>query len=215
MSRNPIPHRRPTADRRLAVAAATLVVAGMMAAAPFTSVSAASPAASPPDVITFDRTFIDMMVPHHEAAVAMAVVALARAEHPEIADLAPEIIEAQELEIAQLRTWREQWYGDASTPPLTAMPMVEGVMMQGMDHGSMTMDMSGDIRNLWLVEADFDKAFIDAMIPHHRSAIDAATVALESAGHQEIRDLAQAIIDAQQREIDEMTAWRDAWYPAG
>ena len=75
MSRNPLPHLRPTADRRLAVAAATLVVAGMMAAVPFTSVAAASPAASPPDVITFDRTFIDMMVPHHEGAVEMARIA--------------------------------------------------------------------------------------------------------------------------------------------
>jgi uncharacterized protein (DUF305 family) len=93
------------------------------------------------------------------------------------------------------------------------MPMVPGMEMSGMDHGSMTMDMSGDIRDLWLVEADFDRAFIDAMIPHHQSAIEAATLALESAGRQEIRDLAQAIIDAQQREIDEMTSWREEWYP--
>ena len=63
------------------------------------------------------------------------------------------------------------------------------------------------------MEADFDKAFIDAMIPHHQSAIDAAEMALDNAEHPEIQELAQAIIDAQQREIDEMTAWREEWYP--
>jgi uncharacterized protein (DUF305 family) len=93
------------------------------------------------------------------------------------------------------------------------MPMLDGVMMQGMDMASMTMDMAPQIKDLWLVEADFDKAFIDAMIPHHQSAIDAAEMALDNAEHPEIQELAQAIIDAQQREIDEMTAWREEWYP--
>jgi uncharacterized protein (DUF305 family) len=106
-------------------------------------VATAAPAASPSPGSTgtdqagsFDQAFIDTMVPHHESAVAMAVVALARGEHDEIRLLAPAIIEAQELEIAQLRMWREAWFGDASTPPLTAMPMLDGVMMPGMDHGS-------------------------------------------------------------------------------
>jgi uncharacterized protein (DUF305 family) len=212
--------RRPT---DLSRARARMVPwALMLAIAVIGLLATAAPAASPSPGSTatdhagsFDRAFIDMMVPHHESAVAMAVVALARAEHDEIEMLAPEIIEAQELEIAQLRTWREEWFGDASTPPLTAMPMLPGVMMPGMDHGAMTMDMAPQIRDLWLVESDFDRAFIDAMIPHHQSAIDAARIALSEAERPGIRTLAEAIIDAQQREIDEMTAWREAWYPGG
>jgi uncharacterized protein (DUF305 family) len=171
------------------------------------------PATSPATQTSFDQAFIDMMVPHHEAAVAMAVVALARAEHSEIRELAPKIIRDQEFEIVDLRSWRRQWYGSEQTPPLTAMPMLEGVMMDGMDMGSMTMDMAPQIRDLWIIEDDFDKAFIDAMIPHHQSAVDAATIGLGNAEHAELRKLAQAIIDAQQREIDEMTAWRQEWYP--
>ena len=53
------------------------------------------------------------------------------------------------------------------------------------------------------------------MIPHHRSAIHAARLALETAEHPEMRELARVIIDAQQREIDEMTEWRQEWYPEG
>ncbi len=104
-------------------AAIIAVIPALLVTALVGGTSAASPSASPETGEDFDRAFIDMMVPHHQSAVAMATVALARAERPEIAELAPEIIEAQELEIAQLRTWREAWYGDASTPPLTAMPM--------------------------------------------------------------------------------------------
>ncbi len=61
--------------------------------------------------------------------------------------------------------------------------------------------------------APFDKAFIDAMIPHHQSAIDMAKEAQTKATHQEIKDLAGRIVTAQQREIDQMKAWRAQWYP--
>ena len=40
----------------------------------------------------FDQQFIDMMVPHHEGAVAMAKIAQTRAEHPELKQLADAII---------------------------------------------------------------------------------------------------------------------------
>jgi uncharacterized protein (DUF305 family) len=61
----------------------------------------------------------------------------------------------------------------------------------------------------------FDKAFIDAMIPHHQSAIYMARVALEKSKNTKIKELAQNIISAQQREIEQMTQWRQQWYPEG
>ena len=47
----------------------------------------------------FDRQFIDMMVPHHEAAVEMAKIAQQRAEHTEIKHLAANITRGQDDEI--------------------------------------------------------------------------------------------------------------------
>jgi uncharacterized protein (DUF305 family) len=59
----------------------------------------------------------------------------------------------------------------------------------------------------------FDLLFIDLMIPHHLGAVEMSIVAEERATHPELRLLSQEIIAAQQPEIDQMTAWRDAWYP--
>lgn len=58
---------------------------------------------------------------------------------------------------------------------------------------------------------DFDKAFIEMMIPHHEGAIEMALAAKQSAGHQEIKDMADDIITAQQSEIDMMKGWQREW----
>jgi uncharacterized protein (DUF305 family) len=46
-----------------------------------------------------------------------------------------------------------------------------------------------------------DRAFLEAMIPHHESAISMARVARRRAEHQQITELAQAIVTTQAREI--------------
>jgi uncharacterized protein (DUF305 family) len=57
----------------------------------------------------FDLAFIEMMIPHHEGALAMAKEALEKAEHPEIKTLAQSIIMAQETEIKSMGEWKEKW----------------------------------------------------------------------------------------------------------
>lgn len=157
----------------------------------------------------FDQQFIDMMVPHHEGAVEMAKVAQQRSQRPEILALATNIIASQDAEIGQMRAWRQAWYGSSETPPMSQMPMLhEGSAGQAM----MAMNMAEEVEALRNAAEPFDRAFIDAMIPHHESAIEAARMAQQRAVHKEIRDLAVAIIADQQREIDQMRQWRQAWF---
>ena len=47
-----------------------------------------------------------------------------------------------------------------------------------------------------------DRAFIDAMVPHHEGAVDMAQVALKRAEHPEISKLAEEIISAQRAEVE-------------
>ena len=62
----------------------------------------------------FDRAFIDMMVPHHQGAIRMARVELARGKNPKLKALAQSIIASQSREITQMNSWRRGWYGAAS-----------------------------------------------------------------------------------------------------
>src|SRR3989338_7228260 len=66
---------------------------------------------------------------------------------------------------------------------------------------------------------NIDQHFIVQMIPHHEGAVEMAKVALERSKRPEILSLAQVIIEAQTREINDMTSWYRSWFgsapPAG
>lgn len=171
-----------------------------------------TPASGTPMVNTeIDQQFIDMMVPHHQGAVEMARIAQERSQRPEVQEMANNIVSSQEEEITKMKGWRQQWYGSSETPPMSAMPMMQE--MSGMGEAGHPMDMQADVDALKNASEPFDLAFIDAMIPHHQSAIDAANMVKESAVHPEIRALAQQVIEEQQKEIDQMLNWRKTWFP--
>ena len=147
-----------------------------------------------------DERFIDAMVPHHQGAIEMAQVALENAEHSEILALAEEIVAAQETEIGQLKSIKQEQFGTSEVAMDTSKEQMEGMAMDRQDLAN---------------QDPFDKAFIDAMIPHHESAIEMANVVLGKSENPEIREIAGAIVNAQVREIEQMRSWRDEWYPEG
>lgn len=62
----------------------------------------------------------------------------------------------------------------------------------------------------------FDRAFIDAMVPHHASAIAMAREAKQAGLSQpDLIRIADDIIATQQTEIDQMLGWREQWFGAG
>lgn len=150
-----------------------------------------------------DGAFIAEMTTHHEAAIEMAAIAQERAEHKEVRELADAIVAAQGEEIQAMGVMHERMFGEP---------------LQGADHGTLGMpahEMGMDMDPMHLEDAEpFDRAFIDAMIPHHQGAIRMARVELELGEDPQLQDLAQAITEAQSREIDEMNAWRERWYGA-
>lgn len=145
-----------------------------------------------------DQHFIVQMIPHHEGAIEMAKIALERSIRPEILSLANGIIEAQELENKNMREWYEAWFGSA--PPRSGM----GMHMDGM---------TGDTEVLKSVSAsEFDREFIEQMIPHHEMAIMMAQMLAASTERSEMKTLADQIITSQSREIEMMRSWLESWY---
>ena len=92
-----------------------------------------------------------------------------------------------------MTAWRQQWYPDLAPTG-------------GMDMGMGDMEISAD------ESKPFDQRFMEAMISHHQGAIDMAQMALQMAEHQEIKTLADAIIAAQQAEVEQMQGWLQEWY---
>jgi uncharacterized protein (DUF305 family) len=147
-----------------------------------------------------DLAFAVEMIGHHEMAVQMAKAANENASRAEITELADAITTAQTAEIAQLQKAQRR-LTDAGLQPKDL----------GMSDADMGMDMDMDM----LMSNDaFDRMFIDMMIPHHQGAIRMARVELARGKDPEMRDLAETVIAAQSKEIEQMNAWRKQWYGA-
>ncbi|MCC2629554.1 MAG: hypothetical protein K0S14_3204 [Thermomicrobiales bacterium] len=165
----------------------------------------------------FDQMYIDMMIPHHESIIAMAQAALPRLQDDRLREIAQAVIEDQGAEIVQLQEYREAWYGDPNPMPMDeAMMVAMDEMMPGMgDMAAMQMQMDPNaLVAAFCAGKDPDLAFIDLTIPHHQMAIQASKAAMEQATHDEIRLVAERVIDDQQREIDELTAIRQEFTEA-
>ena len=151
-----------------------------------------------------DQRFIVMMIPHHDSAIAMADLALTRARYPELKALAQRIATSQRRENAQMRAWYRQWYG-TEVPAWTGGP--------GMGHG-MGMGMGGAEVGLAALQAapDFDRAFIEQMIPHHRMGVMMASHALMATDHPQLRKLQEGMVRVQSQEIRQMADWYRRWF---
>ncbi len=86
--------------------------------------------------------------------------------------------------------------------------------MSEMDGMSMAMGTTGIEALKKLKAKDFDIAFLSQMIAHHEAAVMMAKQALVAAKKTETKQNAQKVIDAQTKEIAQMTAWLKDWYKA-
>lgn len=140
----------------------------------------------------FDEEFINQMVLHHSGAIDMATYVDTEAKHSELRNLGSEITSAQTAEIDQMKQWAQDWGYEVREPSEKAVT-------------AMSTSLKGKTGDA------LDHEFIIAMTGHHTGAIDMASLALNNAKHQEIKDLANEIIDAQTSEITQMQEWAKTW----
>jgi uncharacterized protein (DUF305 family) len=150
--------------------------------------SSASPAA---DVNNADMQFTMMMIPHHEQAVEMADMILAKDGIDErVITMAEQIKAAQGPEIELMESWLDDW----------GTPMGD---MDGMDHGGMMSDT--DMQALEDADGvEASRLFLEQMIVHHEGAIDMAQTEVDNGQNADVIALAEAIIASQTTEITTM-----------
>lgn len=133
-------------------------------------------------MVSSEREFIAGMIPHHQEAIDTAKEVIARGgTTPEIKQLVENIVIAQEGEIAQMKEWYRNWYGEVYADTDEYMPMMRDLSQ-----------LSGEV---------LDRTFLEDMIMHHMGAIMMARSVQPYIEHAEIENLTDAIVTTQSEEI--------------
>lgn len=136
-----------------------------------------------------DIMFAQGMIPHHQQAIDISIIALKRSKNPAVKTLASEIIKAQKAEIAQMKYWLKV--------KKTPMSMSHDMGMSGMLSETQVSALAK------LSGTKFDIAFLNNMIAHHQGALGMATW-LSGSKNSESLKLAKSIRLAQSSEITAM-----------
>jgi uncharacterized protein (DUF305 family) len=114
------------------------------------------------------------------------------------------------LNVVGPRYWPAAFWGERNAALMNGM-MGGGMMGGGMMGGGM---MGGGMAT-FDSDQPYDQQWLDEMIMHHQHAVMSSSMMIADSERPELRDLAERIISGQQREIDQMRAWRRDWYGAG
>ncbi len=141
--------------------------------------------------------FVQMMMPHHQQAVAMSDTLLKKTGiSTETTALAKEIKAAQQPEITTMQGWLKAWGQD----------MASG--MGGMNHGGTDDGMATDAGMKTFDQADgaaAEKIYLEMMTKHHQGAITMAQAEIKDGKNADAVALANTIVTSQQQEITTMT----------
>ena len=146
-----------------------------------------------------DVMFAQMMIPHHQQAVEMSEMLLAKDNIPaNVRDFAQGVVAAQGPEIERMNAMLTAWDEE---------PMSESGGMEGMDHGSSMDGMMSEEDMQQLEDAQGTEAarlYLEQMTVHHEGAVDMARDEVDNGENPQAVALAQQVIEDQEAEIQEM-----------
>ena len=145
----------------------------------------------------FDLDFANMMMMHHQGAIDMSEVQIAKGSDEQIKSMAKNIISSQKAEIEELQAFVKNY------------KMPETKMEDGEMHNELgeTMKAGMDKMQDMPMSGNTDKDFVMMMIPHHESAVAMAKDELSLGKQASLKKMAQKMIADQTKEIGEFKAW--------
>ncbi|WP_426492501.1 DUF305 domain-containing protein [Hymenobacter sp. 102] len=148
-----------------------------------------------------DHDFAHMMLEHHKGAVAMADIELRDGKDATMRQMAEKIKADQQQEIAELEAVATRldnvptnYKPQDPTDPFTSQ---------------MKASMDGMMKNMPQPVANPDMNFNMLMTVHHQSAVDMAKAELAHGRDTKLKEMAQQMIDAQQKEIQQFKDWHN------
>ena len=142
--------------------------------------------------VASEQEYLAEMVAHHEEAID-AAGELRRSDRAAMRRFGERIVETQSAQVAQMRSWLDEWYPAESADA---------------DYEPMMRDLTG------LSGDRLDRTFLEDMVGHHMAAVMMSQHLLASGlvDHDEVAALAADIRDDQHAEILRMRAWLRAWF---
>ena len=121
----------------------------------------------------------------------------------DIKQLAQSIITTQESELDQMKLWRQTWYPDvANTPMMYDSASGDTVAMSDTMQAAMQMERTIDV-----TRGDVEQQFLNAMLPHHKEALNMAKQGLEKSDRSPLKKMARAILKTHRQEMKQMKQW--------
>lgn len=171
-----------------------------------------APSAATPAEGSADAGFARDMRVHHLQAVEMGVLVREATEDAEVRQLALDIVLTQQQQAGQMHAWLETW-GLPQSGPAEPMAWMTGHGDHGAAPDGLMPGMATRDELTALAEADgaeAERIFLGLMIPHHEAGVEMAEAAVDMAEQDVVRDLAGAIVTAQEAELTVLREMLDA-----
>lgn len=137
---------------------------------------------------TFDLRYANAMIAHHRGAMLLAEQLAKNTTRPEMKTLAQNILADEPKNIADLYSWKKDWYGDTKTvrDPIVA--------------------------NLGPADDKFDLRFLNAIIAHHEAGIVMTKETRQKSSRAEVLNNADAVEAFLTNGIATLKGLRSTWY---
>jgi len=135
-----------------------------------------------------DLRYLNAMIAHHKSAMLLAERIKDQTQRKEIKDLASMIFESEPKAIAELETWKWEWYSDRSSVQASQVP------------------------NLGTFDEKVDLRFLNALIAHHEAGIKMVNEIKTKSSRNDVLNNADAVGTFLSGSIVDLKKWREEWY---
>lgn len=152
-----------------------------------------------------DRDFMLMMIPHHDAGIAMSSAEEGFGSHKKLTHMAVIDVYSQKKDNRQMRKYlKEPIAADNATGSASAADTDLMNAMQKMNRSMKDIKLTGNQ----------DHDFIVLMIPHHEAAIQMSQVELKYGKDPRVKEVAEGVMKGQMKDVKHMKAWYKTWFGA-